>query len=410
MKSDRKMVDSLDESSTKRKLKRPSVIVGGVRYALHQDPRSKVWRVRKRTKDVQVDVSLGVVNLKDAETKAKETLGKEHDKKTRLSNGAAFLREIADVYLKMPKRCSEEVAEINVKRWGKILEVAWGSSLEDTRASRLGPELWEDYAAKRHKELGLKGLDLSTRRTENRGINSAIRMAVSIFHEGLEQSYKRAGIGLDFESIRKVQWLPEIKMRLPTLAKSSVADLMKALPALKITDRPMWRAIMIARFSGLRSGEISAARPSWLIKNDAGAWCFEVRDRPEERYWHKTGEDYTAPILSPELVKDLRECPDGELLVPVDGNRPHFFKRLCNNWLRQFIPRPNKGMHRLRALYAEALKNATANAVMAEQAGVEAARKALGHTSKKTTEKHYLPKGGAIAPTPRTKKAISTAA
>jgi hypothetical protein len=346
-----------------------------------------VWRVRKRTREIQIDLSLGSLSLDDAMEEARKRLGKDHKQRTRLRSGGATLREVCDAYRAMPKRCSEDVAEANIQRLEKVVAVAWGKKPEEVRASELNEQLWEAYAAKRQ---GGK-LDLSTRRNENRGINAAMRMAVSVFHDGLETGYKRAGIALDFEAIRNVCWLPIIPSRLPKVASDSLAEMMKALADLKATDLPMWRAIMIARFAGLRSREISAARKSWLAQNSAGAWCFEVRDRPEEVWWHKTGEDYTAPILSHELAEDLLACPDDGPLVPVDGSRDHFFRKSCNRWLRQFIPPPNKGMHRLRALYAEALRDATANAILAQQAGTEAARKALGHTTSATTVKHYLP-------------------
>lgn len=376
------------KGSKAKKQKRNSVVVGGVRYPLLQDPHSKLWRVRKRTHDVTVDISLGVVQLKDAEAAARRRLGKEHQERVRLRGGGATLREVCDAYKAMPKRCSEDVARDNVNRLGRVVEVAWGKKLEDVRASQLTARLWEDYATKRQ---GGK-LDLSTRRHENRGINAAMLMAVSLFHKGLEDGYKRAGIILNFEDIRRVKWLPVIPSKLPTLTEMARAALMDALPALKLSDRPMWRAVMIARFAGLRSIEISAARKSWLVKNAAGALCFEVRDRPEQGWWHKTGEDYRAPVLSPELEEDLLALPDDDKpLIPITGSRDYFFVRKCNIWLRQFIPRPNKGMHRLRALYAEALKDATANAVLAQQAGIEAAQKALGHTTSKMTTGHYLP-------------------
>jgi hypothetical protein len=370
-----------------KKPKRNSVVVAGVRYPLHQDPRSRVWRVRKRTREIQIDLSLGSVSLDDAIEEARKRLGKEHQERTRLRTGKVTLREICDIYESMPKRCSKDVAKANVQRLSKVLSDAWGRSLEEVYGYELTERLWEDYAAKRQGGE----LDLSTRRHENRGINSAIRLAVSIFHEGLEAGYSRAGVVLDFKSIRRVQWLPETTLKLPKLPKDSEEKLIKALPALKESNRAMWRAIMIARYAGLRSKEISNARRSWLVQTSAGAWCFEVCDRPEEGWWHKTGEDYTAPILSQELIDDLLACPSDGPLVPVEGSRDHFFDKLCADWIRQFIPPPNKTLHRLRALYAEALRDATANAILAQQAGTEAARKALGHTTSATTVKHYLP-------------------
>lgn len=403
MKVDRQLTGALDHPPKKGKKVRPFVIAHGIRYPMLRDTDSKMWRVRKRTKDIKVDFSTSLLDFDEAKKWAHEKLSSQDTVKQRRRGGDATLQEVVDAYRAMPKRCSEDTTEANIQRFTKIVQEAWGKppAKGETGAQRLArarealaqtssanlPSLWEDYAAKRQ---GGK-LDLSTRTHLNRGINSALRMASSLFHEGLEVRYEKAGIKLDFAAIRSVPWLPVIPSKLPKLEQEDIDKLMEALPKLKETDRPMWRAIMIARYAGLRSREVSGAHRSWLIQNSAGAWCFEVRDRPEEGWWHKTGEDYTAPIMSLELVEDLKECPADGPLVPVDGSRDHFFRKTCNRWLRQFIPRPNKGMHRLRALYAETLAAATEKAVLAEQAGIEAAQKALGHTTSKTTTTSYLP-------------------
>lgn len=391
VKIDRELTGSLDVSKRRKAKKqaRHSVTVAGVRYPLLQDPRSKVWRIRKRSKKASIDESLGVLNLEEAKAEAEKRLSKEHKEKARLSSGGATLPEIIQAYREMPKRCTPDTAEANIKRLERVVWVAWGRKPEEVLGSDLSPDLWEDYAVKRQKG---KVLDLSTRTEENRGINSAIRMASSVFHDGLAIGYKKAGITLDLETISRVRWLPEIKVKVLPLPADPITEMHKALKKLKVTDRPMWRAISIAEHAGLRSNEISAARKSWLEKSPhTGEWRFGVRDRPAEGYWHKTGEDYVAPILSKELERDLLKCSADGPLVPVKGSRDYFFRHLCSRWLRDFIPKPHKTMHRLRALYLERIRDERAAEIRAQDEGTEAARKAAGHTSSKTTKRHYLP-------------------
>lgn len=354
-----------------------------------------------RRRDVRVSESLGTPDLTEAKAEAARRYSGKAEARERMRGGGATLTEILAAYREMPKRCSERTAEANAQRLLKIVQVAWERKPEDVRASDLNERLWEDYAAARQRKgLKLRSLDISTRRAENRGINAAMRMAVSVFHEGLERYYERADINLDFEAARRVPWLPVIAPKVQPLAHESLEMLDRSLAAIKDTDRPLWRAVMIARHAGLRSKEINAARKSWLVHNKAGTLCFEIRDRPEEGFMHKTGEEYRAPILSTELMQDLLACPDDGPLVPVlpvvDAERDrltrdHFFRKTCNNWLRAHgIARPHKGMHRLRALYAETLRDLTANLRLANDAGTEAAQEALGHTSDKTTKNHYL--------------------
>jgi integrase len=327
-----------------------------------------------------------VVDRAVARQKAKEVIEGRDQIVTRRRTGGASLAETAEVYRRMPKRASEVAVGLNIARLRKIVELAWGRTLEQVTVQELEHgRLWEDYAAKRQGGR----LDLSTRRHENRGINSALRCAVSMFHAGLDEGYRRAGIVADFDSIRKVQWVPEIKAKVPQLPAGSEQALLDALPELRIQSHAMWRAVMLARFAGLRAREIRHIRREWLEKDESGVIRVIVRDRPEEGFWHKTGADYAAPILSQELADDLWYAHSGTLVSP-DGDPDTFFKRTCNVWIRQFIPRPSKGLHRLRALYLDHMRSAMASQIIADRAGIEAAQQAAGHTSSRTTTRHYL--------------------
>lgn len=386
------MVDTLDVSEPPEQeatdKSTASVKHRGVEYPLVRDPRSRMWRIRKRTKDVKIDVSLRTRNLRCAKDAAKAHLDKKRTEVARKQPSSVTLREVCNIYERMPKRANEDVAKANVQRFAKVVDVAWGKSLEDVKLSELNASLWEDYSAKRQ---GRESPDLATRTEANRGINSAIRIASSIFTPKLERSYEREGLCIDLSGINKIQWLPEVRVKVLPLEAEKLKALHAALPALKVQDHAKWRAVMIARHSGLRSGEISASHKDWLRKSKAGVWGFEVCDRPEQGYLHKTGEDYFAPITSKELLDDLLQGPDGRLVVIPGKDRDWFFDVRCNQWIRQFIPRPHKGLHRLRALYLEEIKDMRAAEVMAEREGIEAARSAAGHTSSTTTKRHYLP-------------------
>lgn len=397
------MVAAQDKPKAKKKLQTATLVHEGVKYPMFREPKSGAWRVRKRTKFVRVDFSTGNTNLAHAKDAAADILARNQQEVKRRSGGASTLQELCDIYKRMPKRVSEDVAADNINRLAKVVRVAWGKNLDDVRLSDLTSQLWEDYAAMRQ---GGK-LDLATRTEGNRGINAAMRMASSIFSAGLARAYEKEGVRLDLHAVTRIQWLPEIQVKILPLSTDSLDAFHAALPALRADDYPMWRAVMIARYSGLRSGEISAARKNWLERRKSGVLGFAVHDRPDQGYLHKTGEDYFAPITSRELEEDLLAGPDGELVnldlspvrVSATGrpvprtSRDKFFRNHCNNWLRNFFQKPHKGMHRLRALYLEEIRDTRVAEVLAEaeREGNEAAKSAAGHTSINTTKTHYLP-------------------
>ena len=98
-------------------------------------------------------------------------------------------------------------------------------------------------------------------------------------------------------------------------------------------------------------------------------------------------------VIDMEFAAHLLSLPEGNL-VPLQGrNKDYYFDSYCNTWVRQFITKEmsQKGMHALRALYAQAVKERFGMQIMAHAASLEAARSALGHQSLATTINHYLP-------------------
>ncbi len=164
---------------------------------------------------------------------------------------------------------------------------------------------------------------------------------------------------------------------------------MTAWRALREVDPPLYYTVGLARFAGLRAGEIGQARRSWLCRQEGGGVEVELRDRPEDGYQTKTGVPYFSPVLDAAFATDLLARPEG-LLTPRTENFKRWLIRKPQAWLRPFVGAAVKPLHRLRGLYAADLAERTRKAVLASLAGTEAASKALGHTTTRTTRRHYL--------------------
>lgn len=347
-----------------------SVIHDGRRYPLVQS--RGLWRIRSRSKTHPLDVSLGIADLRVAKREALKIL----EGTTKARPSAVTLEDLVSIYLATPKRTTDYAASVNVSRLRSLIRTVKRAELAEVSISELGPDLWTAYQA--HKQGGK--LDLTTRNPANVAINSAIRQARAIIAQKLHPAYKSAGVKLPDDALA-VTWLPEPKRLIkPPAADAAMIEAWRELPR-----GPLWFAIGLARFAGLRCAEIAAARTSWLLVEGKGV-SVELRDRPEHGFYSKTGEEYTAPILDCELAAELQTLPDGKI---IDAS-PRWFKRTPQSWARQFTGAAKKPLHRLRGLYADDLAAVTRNAVLARLEGVKAAASALGHTNDATTRQHYL--------------------
>lgn len=340
-----------------------------------------LWRMRSRSKSHAVDVGLGTTNLSAAKIIAKAALENRPEKHRR---GAKTLEDLAKFYQSQaPRRCNDTTAANNIGRLRTVVRTALKKELANVRDSELTCSLWPAFVAVKHNGKA----DFATRRPENEAINAAMRTAAALFTERLLPIYKEAGFQLA-ASVGTVQWLP-IMAHSPKPADDEA--LIEAWEDMEEDDlrRPLWLAIGLARFAGLRRSEIEHARRSWLVERK-GRPYIELRDRPEENYLTKTGKPYRALILSDALAEKLKAVPDGEFLVPLPTHSRHnWFVAEPQAWVAQFTSAPHP-LHRLRGLYADQIKELTEDAVAAHLAGVKAASNALGHTNTKTTVNHYL--------------------
>jgi hypothetical protein len=336
-----------------------------------------VWRMRSRSKDFCVSFSTGTTDLAMARARCRAYLDANP---VREDTTRGTLEEVARVYMSVPKKCQDATAEANISRLRSVVAAAYGSALDSVRVSVL-PDLWHQYVARRQ---GREVADYSSRARINLAINSAMRQAASIFRPKLHSHYRKAGISLPPDA-SAVEYLPAVILK---PAKADDAALIAAWEALACVDREMWLAIGLARFAGLRLAEILQCRGKWIVARTGGA-VVELEDREEDGVRTKTGRAYSAIIMHRGLAEYLLAV-EPDALVITRPNAARWLGREPQDWLRPFTGSASKPLHRLRGLYLDQVRRETEQAILARQAGIQAAANAAGHTTTETTERHYL--------------------
>ncbi|WP_038164853.1 hypothetical protein [Verrucomicrobium sp. BvORR106] len=362
---------------------KPFVVHLGVKYPLLLE--RGLWRVRTRKKGHELDDSLGEGSLDWAKKEfyRKMAAGEFTKVKKKPDPDEGTMQNLMDVYEELPKRASDDVAESNISRLAVIIRTVFGREPNKVAISEFTSKTWEEF---QRIQQGGK-LDLSKRHPDNQAINSAIKQAKSVMTKKLWPSFAQRGITIN-PNTAIVQWLPE-GYKPPAEAKGD--DLVAAWEKLQKTDLPMWYTIGLARFAGLRREEISAMRPEWVIRKK-GVPYVRLMDRPEDGFFTKTGKPYQAIILREDLAKAIEALPVETLVVhpKTPNDRDRWFEREPQAWIRPFAPKARLPLHRLRGLYVDQVAEEQEEAIAARQEAVKKASKAVGHTTTKITEDHYL--------------------
>ena len=333
------------------------------------------WRLRSRSKSSPVDVLLGHGPEKWAKARAREILTTSAHK-PKACNGT--LKDLVAAYEGMPKRAGVDAARIAIYRLTSCVRLVYGRELDAVKVAEIGAAFWLKYTAKRQ---GREVADLATRRVDASAINAAMRQAASIFIPRLRPSFTEAGFQIR-EDATVIQWLPAI-----TMDKPAVTDGMEKA-WLKMERGPLWLALGLARYAGLRRDEIEHVSASW-IQVEGAATYIVLQDRPAENWLSKTGRKYRALVIQPELAATLRACSTGYIVQPASVDRSKWFAMAPQKWMRDHTT-ARQPLHRLRGLYADHVARLTSDAITARLAGIQAASDSLGHTSTATTTKHYL--------------------
>jgi integrase len=373
-------------------MKTQKITICGRDFDLTKDPRTGYWRVRRRVKnDIHIDKSTHIRDLHEARKWCKDHIGGKLGESRRLLAGDHTLEEVAQAYLSFPKNVREYVAEANVARLRSIVREVYHKELSEVTAQHINYVLWERYALLRQ---GGDRLDFSTPKRANIGIMAAIRSAGSVFTRSLEHRYRELGMRLDFDSLRRYPSLPQAVAPRKAIPQEVQVALITAWRELKHQNVKLYTAIGLALWAGLRASEIAAARRNWL-EREGMELRVVLRDREDEGFRTKGKVNATwksGLVIDMEFAAHLLSLPEGPL-VPLQGkNRDWFFDHTCNAFVRQFITREMspKGMHSLRALYAQTVKERFSLHIMAHAASLEAARSALGHQNIQTTINSYL--------------------
>jgi len=311
----------------------------------------------------------------------------EHEGVSEPKKGGGNLDALTQLYLSAPKTAADRAAKVNVYRLRTICRKSLGRELDAVTAREVGPDLWVAYQRACITDLGGK-LDYATRRRENITINSAIRLARSIFIPPLIRIYEKAGFSFRSDCNETVMRLPEPEI---TPAKIDDTSMLTAWAKLRKADIALWLVVGIARFAGLRRDEIKACRAGWLEGGD-----IVLRDRPEEGFQTKTGKSWRAPVINPELRAYLEDFaatnpPDTPVVPdPKMQMRAWWFERVPQDWLKKHGIIDQKPLHRLRKLYADHQRELMHELLDREAKGVKAAQDALGHTTPATTKRSYL--------------------
>jgi integrase len=159
---------------------------------------------------------------------------------------------------------------------------------------------------------------------------------------------------------------PETRPELPTPEADAAAH--KGLQ-----DRPeCFRAYLLAKFGGLRSGEAAAAKKSWLEVKEDGSGVLYVGGREfvaKSRKWRPVA-------LAPEVVTALMASPVDSLV----GQFPAKTLWRMPTILRTYGFPAKKTYHSLRRL---------AGSIVYTTQGPRQARDFCGHSNQAVTDKHY---------------------
>lgn len=234
----------------------------------------------------------------------------------------------------------------------------------------------------------LAPLDPDTRREGNATINSMLNQAQAVF-SGRAQNFRLAGLDVagvasGFGAVGKIAAAP---VGFVPIEKDVYDRMHAAACGLRVSDPQLWLVNQMLRRLGLRSGELMAARDSWLWEDVEGwrragrGWVLVVKDRPEEGFYLKSGKAKERFLPLDDDLAAVLVGRQGNLLGCITpGEAYALVARRHNQWLRQFIPDRQKGNHELRKHIG---------AIIYSSLGKEAAADYLGHATSVTTERFY---------------------
>jgi integrase len=282
--------------------------------------------------------------------------------------GAPLIQGLIDAYLDLPAP-PERTRKANVRALLAILKVS-GLSGKD-RVARIDRSLISNYQSYCMKA---RPGDMSAVIT----CNSTCRKSRSIFSKRSLNYYHGTPNQVPEEVVKAFFSVPLLKEASGDIELPS--DEAQAKAAAELTG-PYRRCWILARFAGLRSGEIREARRSWLDGN-----ILTVAPNPNE--YAAKGKRSRKIALPQEAVDELLLSDDPVYLV----GGPNRYHTVCREMPAMLIKLgfPKRApLHSLRRLFGS---------IVYTTQGGPAAKDSLGHASLNTTEKFYSKLMAAAAP------------
>jgi len=292
-------------------------------------------------------------------------------------------------------RASANTRERNIADLVRLVRAVKGSSFDVEALSSvdLTKQLVKQWQTFRIGEsLSEAAGDLAKLEACKRAINSLLIHVQSIFSREARDDYGSLQIPPNIEEFATALPVAARKQEEPEqLSDEFVRGLLAGVEKLKEDDPGSWATFHLMTWGGLRNIECCHARVSWLERVSLG---YRLKMKPTEDFLPKGNS--RAVILPAEIVDAmLAQLPtadatlgkDERHLVPArhaSDRRETVYRRL-NTWLKQkgMAVDAGKVAYRLRKYFLSKV---------AEQQGIMLAQVAAGHSSKRTTEEHYVGK------------------
>lgn len=296
-------------------------------------------------------------------------------------------------------RIQEQTAHRNVMALKRIISVGLGvRNPYKSHVTVLNEDLVIKFRTARYKAVGReydKGDDLKL----NYSLNSYLRKSQSVFSKKAIRLYNSEGFKLpDISGYMKIEQLAQDDTKFIPISESTdrrmIGDANKDLA----NDFPeIFVVFELARFCGLRSGEISSLRWHWFVKSKHGydiAIVYRTpRTDPGKEEFKPKSRNRWAPVSAKRVNRWKKLLPpESETAYVIPGvnktERAKLIEREACNWVARYIPDRNKRVHELRK---------QAGSDIATRQGLMAAAQFLGD-SMAVTEKHYASLLSAVLP------------
>ena len=373
-----------------------SFYAGGRKRKLFKRTHGGPWHVRFLCNGRNIVRSLDTTIESVARDKAKAVIEAEvaGDMQTsralKARSDYSSLRAVCDIYIQQfgvdPRR--RRTARGNVGSLEKIVRVATGQSLEQTRTSILTGELVRTFEAEEEKRIVRDRNGFIDQASELRirtSIQSWLKQARSIFRKATMNWFDDLALP-DLESFRRQGVKAPERPRPRRLEPAIIAAITAGAPELARTNPRCYIAHLLFKYLGMRNSEQKAARRSWIERDPRGFAKMAVIYRPEQGFKPKAKTERRIPIAPPvlaELEKYWTESPDGDFIVPANNKteRADIIDDQHCAWAGRWIQERSKVSYELRR-YAGSL-------VYQKTGRIEHARQFLGHADVKTTLEWY---------------------